>query len=257
MSTSEEKTSIQQRLETMIQVFASGNKSAFGRKSGVQSGVLAGLIGGRMNNPSFSVLQKLLTSFPQIREEWLLLGKGVMLKTELDPVALLGCLASAKAALRKAHNFSNIEEVRTEVRHLRDIQARLKYLDPVYEAVKNNLYPDFDKKQLDDYEIVESNLITHTRAIIDLEVDLLKEGQGEADEYSSTSYYQSSPNKFIEIVNAAGHHVLVSINAISHIYSVELSGNAVVELTTSGKDGNKIIETSQPYLQVKELIMNK
>ncbi|MGI4862394.1 MAG: S24 family peptidase [Janthinobacterium lividum] len=81
----EEKGTIAQRLIEMINFFSDGNKSAFGRITDLQSGVIAGFVGGRLNKPGFEVLQKLVTAYPQINERWLLLGEGEMLKGDIPP----------------------------------------------------------------------------------------------------------------------------------------------------------------------------
>jgi hypothetical protein len=70
---------VQDRVELLVNHFSKGNKAAFGRKADIQSGVLAGILGGRKNKPSFELLQKLLTAYPSVEPNWLLFGRGPML----------------------------------------------------------------------------------------------------------------------------------------------------------------------------------
>lgn len=64
----------------LINHFASGNKTAFGRIAELESGLLAGIVGSRQSKPSFEVLQKILTGYPTVSPDWLLFGRGVMLR---------------------------------------------------------------------------------------------------------------------------------------------------------------------------------
>jgi hypothetical protein len=68
---------VHDRISQMVDRFCKGNKTAFGRGANIQSGVLAGIIGGRRNKPSFEVLQKILTD---VSPDWLLFGRGDMLR---------------------------------------------------------------------------------------------------------------------------------------------------------------------------------
>lgn len=76
----EEVGDIHGRIAEMVDFFCKGNKAAFGRGADIQSGVLAGIISGRKNKPSFDVLQKLLTGYPSVNPVWLLFGRGPMLQ---------------------------------------------------------------------------------------------------------------------------------------------------------------------------------
>ena len=55
----EEVGNIHDRIMNLVNYFSGGNKAAFGRGADIQSGVLAGIIAGRKNKPSFEVLQKI------------------------------------------------------------------------------------------------------------------------------------------------------------------------------------------------------
>jgi hypothetical protein len=68
------------RINELVDLFCKGNKTAFGRAADIQSGVLAGIVGGRGSKPGFEILQKLLTAYPAVKPTWLLFGRGPMLK---------------------------------------------------------------------------------------------------------------------------------------------------------------------------------
>ena len=69
-----------ERINKLVDHFCKGNKTAFGRAADIQSGVLAGIVGGRGSKPGFEILQKLLTAYPTVDPTWLLFGRGHMLK---------------------------------------------------------------------------------------------------------------------------------------------------------------------------------
>lgn len=71
---------ISERINKLVDHFCKGNKTAFGRAADIQSGVLAGIVGGRGSKPGFEILQKLLTAYPTVDPTWLLFGRGSMLK---------------------------------------------------------------------------------------------------------------------------------------------------------------------------------
>ena len=70
---------VHDRVAEMVDVFCKGNKAAFGRGADIQSGVLAGIISGRKNKPSFDLIQKLLAGYPSVNPKWLIFGHGSML----------------------------------------------------------------------------------------------------------------------------------------------------------------------------------
>jgi DNA transposition AAA+ family ATPase len=77
-----EQTTVNQRLEKLVDHFSQGNKSAFAKTVGVSSQGLGEILGGRQSAPSFLLLQKLFIAYPQVRMPWLILGEGSMLVTQ-------------------------------------------------------------------------------------------------------------------------------------------------------------------------------
>jgi hypothetical protein len=81
------ENTVNERIKILVYELASGNKSSFARSIGISNQSLGEIIGGRQSAPSFAALQKLFTSFPQVRMEWLMLGEGSMLQNEGAPTA--------------------------------------------------------------------------------------------------------------------------------------------------------------------------
>lgn len=73
---SKDGNKINQRILLLINTLEGGNKSAFAAKIGTSSGVIGDIIGGRLNNPSFGVLEKIATTYPFLNTYWLLTGEG-------------------------------------------------------------------------------------------------------------------------------------------------------------------------------------
>ncbi len=58
------------------------SSARFAEIIGVQPSSISHLLSGR-NKPGFDFIQKILTSFPMLNAEWLILGKGPMLKLDV------------------------------------------------------------------------------------------------------------------------------------------------------------------------------
>jgi uncharacterized coiled-coil protein SlyX len=68
------------RFDELIRHFANGNKAAFARMISVGPTVIENIVGARGGYHSFEVLQKILFTFANLSPEWLLIGKGNMLR---------------------------------------------------------------------------------------------------------------------------------------------------------------------------------
>ena len=76
-----DESPVYQRLNFIVDSFEKGNQADFARRIGVRSGVVGDMFGKRRNKPSFDVLSKIVSAYPQLRVEWLLTGEGEMLKS--------------------------------------------------------------------------------------------------------------------------------------------------------------------------------
>jgi len=73
-------------METRIQrLIGSENLSPtkFADIIGVQRSAISHILSGR-NKPSFDLIQKILSKFPRVSSEWLLMGRGEMYKTTIQ-----------------------------------------------------------------------------------------------------------------------------------------------------------------------------
>ncbi len=77
---------IQQVMKSRLQTLLSSEKitsSRFADIIGVNRSSISHILSGR-NNPSLDILQKVLTKFPHINPDWLLLGQGNMLRNKSE-----------------------------------------------------------------------------------------------------------------------------------------------------------------------------
>lgn len=73
---------VNERVNFLVNTLKEGNKSAFAKDIGVGGGVIQDIVGGRLNKPSFDVLNKIVNAYPQIDIPWLVTGEGQPFKTE-------------------------------------------------------------------------------------------------------------------------------------------------------------------------------
>ena len=77
--------------ERLKQFLAMENLSParFAEVMGIQRSGISHLLAGR-NKPSFEFIQKMMTAYPDINYEWLILGKGRPYKSDRQPVSMNG-----------------------------------------------------------------------------------------------------------------------------------------------------------------------
>ena len=66
---------IHTRIVELIETFEL-TKNSFSNKIGVANTVIGNIVGGRMNKPSYEVLDKIMQSFDNINGHWLITGLG-------------------------------------------------------------------------------------------------------------------------------------------------------------------------------------
>lgn len=78
---------INERILYIIENKTNGNKRRFSERIGFAPQVVFNIVSGRKTKPSFDVLEAIITSFDDISSEWLLTGRGRMLRdhTPEDP----------------------------------------------------------------------------------------------------------------------------------------------------------------------------
>jgi len=72
---------INERIKEIIQVLYHGNASEFSRKANIKQPTLNTIIGGRQSKPSYEVINTIALNVKDVDLEWLLTGKGEMLKS--------------------------------------------------------------------------------------------------------------------------------------------------------------------------------
>lgn len=77
---------INERISYLIDFKANKNKKKFAEMIGFAPQVISNIVSGRKSKPSFDVLNSISSSFVDINSEWLLTGKGEMLKGETPVV---------------------------------------------------------------------------------------------------------------------------------------------------------------------------
>jgi hypothetical protein len=84
-----EQDTVSERVAMLVQHYTKGNKSAFAKMVGISNQSLGEIVGARQSAPSFSALQKIFLAFPQVRMEWLILGRGPMLDLGSESLLLI------------------------------------------------------------------------------------------------------------------------------------------------------------------------
>jgi hypothetical protein len=142
-----EDNTVNQRLAKLVEHFAQGNKSAFAKSIGISSQGLGEILGGRQSTPSFSVLQKLFTSYPQVRIQWLMLGEGKMLNDSMpidDNPNTPGLLIVLKADLdvynKKLVHWQNKLAHYQSKQELIDLELAFLHQLPDVDGVEDELF---------------------------------------------------------------------------------------------------------------------
>ncbi|WP_289663912.1 helix-turn-helix domain-containing protein [Flavobacterium panacagri] len=73
-------STINERVLLLIENQSNDNKRKFAKSIGYSAQVISNIVSGRKSNPSFEVLFAITKTFVDVNPEWLLTGKGEMLK---------------------------------------------------------------------------------------------------------------------------------------------------------------------------------
>jgi transcriptional regulator with XRE-family HTH domain len=111
--------------------------SDFSEEIGVQRSSISHLISGR-NKPSLEFVQKILNRFPEINPEWILNGKGDMLKTGLVPDTGTFPFQDSPAPV-------NPEQTEPVKREQTKLQVRRKAADPEDKQLEKIIFLYRDK----------------------------------------------------------------------------------------------------------------
>ncbi len=92
---------INERFVLIIEQSFRGNKSAFAAAIGVAPSVVDNIVGKRMGKPSYDVLAK-TSAIAEINTDWLVLGRGEMLRRPADASVGNGATAVGENAIAGA-----------------------------------------------------------------------------------------------------------------------------------------------------------
>ncbi|MCI1187865.1 hypothetical protein MON38_10575 [Hymenobacter sp. DH14] len=108
------QSSVNERIAKMINEFSKGNKSAFAKAVGISNQSLGEIVGTRQSSPSFSALQKIINAFPQVRIDWLVMGRGTMLKAAWEDYMgsgdFSGLYVSPETLREKSAEYSEVDK---------------------------------------------------------------------------------------------------------------------------------------------------
>jgi hypothetical protein len=146
-------TTIKERFEALIDYYANGNKSAFSRRIGVAHTVIENIVGKRGGDPSFSLMRNIFEALPDINLDWLMFGRGAMLKSDTPPapVAEQAPPASDTLTMQLINENGNLRE---EIGRLRTENAHLRYEGERLRTENENLHVEIENlhSQLYDYD---------------------------------------------------------------------------------------------------------
>jgi transcriptional regulator with XRE-family HTH domain len=119
--------SVNQRLSFLVDTFEQGKKASFARKAGISPQAAQEILAGRRSEPSFKVLVKILENYPQVCTDWLVLGKGPMLKVDARQDASMPHTPHAAAALqlKAASLMQELSKEQEKYDRLREIESSL------------------------------------------------------------------------------------------------------------------------------------
>lgn len=83
---------IKDRLQVIINKLFNGKKANFCRVANISPTILSNTIGTRQSKPSSDFIASIIIGLPQINSDWLLTGKGEMLKTSSGIIANTGSI---------------------------------------------------------------------------------------------------------------------------------------------------------------------
>lgn len=126
---------VNERIKILIEKLEEENQRKFALKIGVSTtGLNSMLPGNRESKPSFEVLNKILSTYPQVSATWLLTGEGEMFKAGTDvatpPAAGHHYVGSSKNKINVGNvpttaDHSDIEYYRQRIRELEQTNTEL------------------------------------------------------------------------------------------------------------------------------------
>ena len=131
---------VNDRILYLIDSQLGGNKKKFAERIGFAPQVVFNIVSGRKSKPSFDVLEAIISSFDEISPEWLLTGKGAMLREQSAPeVAPPPSEPAFPGFIEKIQELSvKVGRLEAENEHLRAaIEAKQKEIEEGTREIDN------------------------------------------------------------------------------------------------------------------------
>ncbi|MCX7862688.1 MAG: helix-turn-helix domain-containing protein [Bacteroidales bacterium] len=110
---------MKERLEKFLSV-ENISPSKFADEIGIQRSSISHILSGR-NNPSLDVIQKILSRFPYINAEWLIMGKGDMFKPEREPTLFDNLVETSNNEIKNVQNeIENDKNLKADINSIND-----------------------------------------------------------------------------------------------------------------------------------------
>lgn len=141
---------INKRIQELIAVVTKGNKRAFSAMVGVSPTVIENIVGSRQGKPGFDLLEKIAYSIENINLDWLITGRGEMLKEEQKKEEVSISTVDASCIYNMYKDYKNMQDsLNFEIKELhakiekqndtiitliaenKELEARLDVLDPL------------------------------------------------------------------------------------------------------------------------------
>lgn len=141
---------INKRIQELIAAVTKGNKRAFSAMVGVSPTVIENIVGSRQGKPGFDLLEKIAYSIENINLDWLITGRGEMLKEEQKKEEVSISTVDASCIYNMYKDYKNMQDsLNFEIKELhakiekqndtiitliaenKELEARLDVLDPL------------------------------------------------------------------------------------------------------------------------------
>lgn len=204
---------INEKFSKIIKELYLGNKRAFASSIGVAPTVIENIVGKRQGNPSFDVLQKVISANANVNLEWLLSDKGEMLKTEESSNVIIREFKHKTDDMRRSDRVPlyNIEAVAGIVAIFDDLhkQKPTDYLsipnlpkcDGAVHVTGDSMYPLLKSGDIIAYKVLNNkeNIFWGEMYLLSIDFD--------GDTYITVKYVQKSEKEgYVKLVSQNQYH---------------------------------------------------
>ncbi len=123
---------VSERIKMIIDYYGE-NKNTFSKKIGLSNNVTIGRIINENRKPSYEILSKIATNYPEINTKWLLVGEGEMInnenptsKQDLSTVSLLEILVDKNEELLRDESFKSYIKMNMEYLMIDEVREKKK-----------------------------------------------------------------------------------------------------------------------------------